>query len=201
MVGAVPTAVSASLPNPRTPLVGRAEELAHARRLLLEGNVPLLTLTGPGGVGKTRLALAIGQEVAPSFAGGITFVDLAPIVIPDDVLPAIVQAAGLREIDDVPPSDTLTAFLRSRQHLLILDNCEHVLAAAPVIAKLLTACPALQVLATSRAPLRIRGEHDLAIAPLALPDPTASARDIADVDSVALFLQRGSRRGHRICPQ
>jgi non-specific serine/threonine protein kinase len=184
----------AAVPVPRTSLVGRAAEIATAHGLLLDEAVPLLTLTGPGGVGKTRLALAVAHAVAGSFADGAVFVDLAPIRDPALVLPAVARPVGVRDAGERPLADVLVAYLRPRQTLIVLDNCEHVLAAMPDVAALLAACPALQILATSRAPLGLRGEHLLPVPPLALPDaagpvspdPTA----LAEVEAVALFVRR-----------
>ncbi len=181
-----------SPPIPRTQLIGRETERETARALLLEDAVPLLTLTGPGGVGKTRLALAVAEDVAGAFAEGVIWVDLAPLSNPTHVPSTVASALGIAQASDDPIEAQLARYLRSRQLLLLIDNCEHLLeGVAGLVAPLLATCPALQILATSRSPLRIRGEHDLAVAPF--PSPGAgheACAPLADNPAVQLFVER-----------
>ena len=185
---ALSSAVSLSgLPRPRTELVGRDQEIKQARDWLLspEHATPLLTLTGPAGVGKTRLALAIAWDLAPHFADGVTFIDLAQLSEPS-LLPATVAAAlGISAGED-SLSDAIVAHLRGRQMLLFLDNCEHLAGPSGQVASgVLAACPAVQVLATSRIPLRVHVEQVLPVHPLGIdPDGAGIA------PAVELFLQR-----------
>jgi len=181
----------ASLPNSPTTLVGRAGEVREVVALLRRADVRLLTLTGPGGVGKTRLALAIAKRLASEFRDGVVFVDLAPVHDPNLVMVAIAQTLGLREMPGHSPRETLVAALVDRHVLLVLDNVEHVIAAAPAIAALVAVGPKLTVLATSRSPLNVRAERAYPVGPLPVPDPgPASIATVTGNPAVGLFVER-----------
>ena len=162
--------IGSPLSAPLTSFVGREREVAAVAELLRQEDVRLVTLTGPGGVGKTRLALRIAWHLVPEFADGVVFVPLAAIGDLPLVDAAIAQALGLRDSGDRPVVERLIAALAYRQLLLILDNFEHLLAAAPAVVDLLTSCSQLTVLVTSRATLDVSGEQVFPVPPLALPN-------------------------------
>ena len=181
------------LPVPQTPFVGRTREVARLKRLLEERTARLLTLVGPGGTGKTRLALAVAEQVRASFPDGVLFVDLAVVREPAQVPTAIRRVFELRDPDDgVSPIDQLTEHIGERSLLLILDNFEHLAPAKRVVKALLSACSGLSVLVTSRAPLALYGEQAVAVPPLALPDARAAADlvELAGNEAVRLFVER-----------
>jgi predicted ATPase len=181
-----------NLPIQLTPLVGREDDVAAIQGLITQQGCRLMTLTGPGGTGKTRLALAVAAELLDDFRDGCWFVDLAPLRDPALVLSTIARTLGLRESSVRSVQDALSAFLAAKRLMLVLDNYEHVLAAAPVVSTLLQAGPGNVALVTSREPLHLRGEREFAVSPLTVPDLRrhASRTALAQNPAVALFVQR-----------
>ena len=182
----------ASLPAQLTSLIGREREIEAACRLLQSDDVRLLTLTGPGGVGKTRLAVQVAADLVEGLDDGAVFVSLAPVADSSSVASAIAEALLLREEGKRPLLDQLKNLLRSRRPLLLLDNFEHLVGASPLVAELLADCPLLKVLATSRASLRVSGEHEFPVPPLAVADleEDEPAGRIVESPAVELFVQR-----------
>jgi non-specific serine/threonine protein kinase len=179
-----------NLPVPMTSFVGREREIAQVRQRL--ATTRLLTLTATGGSGKTRLALQVAADVSEQFPDGVFFVPLAPISPGTSVLPPIAQVVGVKESADRSLSEHLAEALRGRQMLLVLDNFEHVAAAAGDVAALLGACPGLKVLVTSRSPLHLQGEHESLVPPLSIPDRDHLAHPAQTLasEAVRLFVER-----------
>ncbi len=184
-----------NLPMPRTGFVGREKETAAAKELLLRQDVRLVTVTGPGGIGKTRLAVEVASGLVESFPGGIHFVPLSPLSDPGLIASVIVQTMGIGEAGGQSPLEILKKNLQDSLRapmLFLLDNFEHLIPAAPIVAELLVMGPHLKILVTSRAALHVYGEHEFPVPPLALPESRSmlSVEVLSHYPAVALFVQR-----------
>jgi len=187
----------ANIPVQRTGFVGREREVLAATELLLNKDVRLVTVTGPGGIGKTRLAVEVAGGLAVSFPGGIHFVPLSSLNDPGLITSMIVQTLGIREAGGQSPLETLKKDLQDSSRapmLFVLDNFEHLMDAAPTVAELLVMGPSLKILVTSRAPLHVYGEHEFPVPALAVPDAKAvpSVETLSQFPAIALFVQRAA---------
>jgi predicted ATPase/DNA-binding CsgD family transcriptional regulator len=188
-----------ALPRHLTSFVGRRREIEDITSLLLRDDVRLLTLIGPGGAGKTRLAVEVAARLDEQAWDGIWFVPLVAVRSPDLVLPALAQALALHHASGAPIAETIVHFLRDRHALLVIDNFEIVTDAAPDLGNILLACPGVTILVTSRVALRISGECLSLVQPLQTPDSTDLPPDrLHEIESVRLFLERANTTGHHL---
>jgi len=187
-----PAEFAGNLPTPPTPIIGREQEVADLSRLLTADGARLVTLTGPGGTGKTRLCLEVGRSLRERFPHGVFFVDLAPITDPALVASTIAHTMGIREGGGRPAFENLKEYLADKQVFLLLDNLEQVVSAAPVVAGLLAATRHVALLATSRIPLQIRGEREYPVDTLQVPPArlTLSPEQLLDYEAVRFFVRQ-----------
>jgi predicted ATPase/class 3 adenylate cyclase len=181
-----------NLPRQATAFIGREKNVEEACALVRRPDVALLTLTGPGGTGKTRLGLQVAAELIEDFSDGVWFVDLASLTDADLVIPAIAGVLAVKESAGHSLIDILQDYLREKRMLLLLDNFEHVISASPQVSRLLVTCPGLKVLVTSRIPLRVSAEYEYPVSPLSLPDPhhLPSPERLTQYEAVRLFIER-----------
>jgi predicted ATPase len=189
-----------NLPVQRTAFIGREQEAAGLRQLLSRADIHLVTLTGPGGIGKTRLALQVAGEIGDQFPGGVCFVALSAVREAGLIASTIAQAVGARETGNATPQENLMEYVGSLSQpmLLVLDNFEHLVSSAPFVAQMLTAGPKLKIVVTSQAPLHIYGEHEFPVPPLALPDPKSipPVEVLSNLPAIALFVERAKAVKH-----
>jgi len=187
-----------NLPAERTTFVGRANEVSRVQTLLRDESVRILTLTGPPGIGKTRLAIRASTGLLADFDHGVFFVPLSAISDPLMVIPAICKTLAVKEVASQPLADLLASYMRDRRMLLVLDNFEQVIEAAQALGELTVACPGLKLLVTSRAVLRIYGEHEFPVPVLSLPnrDETPQTECAGQYEAIELFVQRS----RAVCP-
>jgi predicted ATPase len=161
-------------------------------------DIRLLTLTGTGGVGKTRLAVQVATELLPHFSDGVYFASLAPLSDPEFVLPTIARSLGQRETANQSLQEQLYRYLQNKQVLLVVDNYEHLLATAPLLTDMPACCPQLKILVTSRTVLQVHGEHEYVVVPLAVPNlgRLGDGETLTQYSSVALFLERAQASRH-----
>ncbi len=180
------------IPTVLTSVIGREQDVTTVCTLLKSAGVRLVTLLGTGGIGKTRLSLQVAVEMRKHFVDGVCFVPLAPVSDPELIMPTIAQELGIQAASALPIFEQVKDFLRRKHIFLLLDNFEQVVTAAPMVEELLTACPQLTILVTSRVVLHVRGEHEFPVSPLALPDLTQplEGETFAQIASAALFVQR-----------
>jgi predicted ATPase/DNA-binding CsgD family transcriptional regulator len=185
IISAMPNSIPVSL----TSLIGREQEIETLCRLLHQPDIRLVTITGPGGVGKTSLAIQVAHDLQGAFTDGVFFISLAAISDSTLIIPTIAHTLGVIESPNRLLLDSLKEFLRDRQALLLLDNFEQIMSAAPLLSELLSACAGLRMLATSREALRLRGEQEFPLLPLALPDQS-SVEVLLQYSGIALFVKR-----------